>query len=118
MFGLARLRDLPDLEGLEDAGLLSKDMLLAEEISTSGSDDKEGDAERDDFSLDDWNSAGGTDGVTNWTRKSLPREARSWLLPLASAQHRQRQKAAAAQLRIKRLVEAVADKVRSEHEEG
>ena len=32
VFGLASLRDLPDLERLEDAGLLTKDNLLAEEI--------------------------------------------------------------------------------------
>jgi len=31
VFGLASLRDLPDLEKLEDAGLLTKDTLLAEE---------------------------------------------------------------------------------------
>jgi chromosome segregation and condensation protein ScpB len=31
-FGLATLRDLPDFEALEDAGLLSKEKLLAEDI--------------------------------------------------------------------------------------
>ncbi|WP_435053640.1 SMC-Scp complex subunit ScpB [Mesorhizobium australicum] len=31
-FGLDTLRDLPDFEGLEDAGLLSKEKLLADEI--------------------------------------------------------------------------------------
>ncbi|WP_352884704.1 SMC-Scp complex subunit ScpB [Mesorhizobium sp. M0910] len=32
-FGLDTLRDLPDFEALEDTGLLSKDKLLAGEIS-------------------------------------------------------------------------------------
>ncbi|MCV9938232.1 SMC-Scp complex subunit ScpB [Boseaceae bacterium BT-24-1] len=32
VFGLASLRDLPDIEKLEDAGLLTKDSLLADEI--------------------------------------------------------------------------------------
>ncbi|HQS48554.1 MAG TPA: segregation and condensation protein B, partial [Xanthobacteraceae bacterium] len=31
-FGFDTLRDLPDMEALEDAGLLSKDMLLAGDI--------------------------------------------------------------------------------------
>ncbi|GAU86974.1 hypothetical protein [Bosea sp. BIWAKO-01] len=39
MFVLASLRDLPDLEKLEDAGLLSNDTLLAEAIPTGGGDD-------------------------------------------------------------------------------
>lgn len=34
-FGLDTLRDLPDFEALEDAGLLSKDKLLAGEIPIS-----------------------------------------------------------------------------------
>ena len=37
VLGLASLRDLPDLEKLEDAGLLSKDT-LREAIPTSGAD--------------------------------------------------------------------------------
>ncbi|MGO4740385.1 SMC-Scp complex subunit ScpB [Bosea sp. 2KB_26] len=59
VFGLASLRDLPDLEKLEDAGLLTKDSLLAEEIPTSGADDGEGDAERDGVA----NDRGATDGI-------------------------------------------------------
>ncbi|BCH19682.1 hypothetical protein MesoLjLa_65330 (plasmid) [Mesorhizobium sp. L-2-11] len=38
-FGLDTLRDLPDFEALEDAGLLSKDMLLAGEIMPGFADD-------------------------------------------------------------------------------
>lgn len=48
VFGLASLRDLPDLERLEDAGLLTKDKLLAEEIPMGGGDE----GERDDVSFD------------------------------------------------------------------
>ena len=47
-FGLATLRDLPDFEALEDAGLLSKEKLLAGDIPTglaSGEGDGEGEAE-------------------------------------------------------------------------
>ncbi len=42
-FGLDTLRDLPDFEALEDAGLLSKEKLLAGEIPTgaTGGDDEE-----------------------------------------------------------------------------
>ncbi len=42
-FGLDTLRDLPDFEALEDAGLLSKETLLAGEIPTgaTGGDDEE-----------------------------------------------------------------------------
>lgn len=36
VFGLASLRDLPDIERLEDAGLLTKDALLAGEIPLGG----------------------------------------------------------------------------------
>ncbi|MBN9077945.1 MAG: SMC-Scp complex subunit ScpB [Rhizobiales bacterium] len=43
-FGLATLRDLPDFEALEDAGLLSKEKLLAGDIPT-GLASGEGDAE-------------------------------------------------------------------------
>ncbi|QKC86695.1 SMC-Scp complex subunit ScpB [Mesorhizobium sp. NZP2077] len=45
-FGLDTLRDLPDFEALEDAGLLSKEKLLAGDILvglTSGEDDDGGD---------------------------------------------------------------------------
>ncbi|PZQ81182.1 MAG: segregation and condensation protein B [Ancylobacter novellus] len=35
-FGFDTLRDLPDMEALEDAGLLSKDMLLAGDLSPFG----------------------------------------------------------------------------------
>lgn len=37
-FGLNTLRDLPDLEALEDAGLLSKEKLLAGDIPTANAD--------------------------------------------------------------------------------
>ena len=45
-FGLNTLRDLPDFEALEDAGLLSRKKLLAGEISPelAGADDNDGDA--------------------------------------------------------------------------
>jgi segregation and condensation protein B len=49
-FGLDTLRDLPDFEALEDAGLLSKEKLLAGDIPTglgSGDGDSEGEAEDD-----------------------------------------------------------------------
>lgn len=49
-FGLDTLRDLPDFEALEDAGLLSKEKLLAGDISVglvSGEDDGEEGAEDD-----------------------------------------------------------------------
>lgn len=44
LFGLASLRDLPDLEKLEDAGLLSKDNMLTEDlpIGIEGEEDREG----------------------------------------------------------------------------
>jgi len=45
-FGLETLRDLPDFEALEDAGLLSKEKLLAGDIS-SGLASGEGDGEED-----------------------------------------------------------------------
>ena len=61
VFGLASLRDLPDLEKLEDAGLLSKDTLLAEAMPTGGGEEGEGDAERDDHPFDDPDPAGGTE---------------------------------------------------------
>lgn len=38
-FGFGTLRDLPDIEALADAGLLSKDKLLAGDIPIAGSDD-------------------------------------------------------------------------------
>ncbi len=37
-FGFATLRDLPDMEALEDAGLLRKDSFLAEDIPVSGNE--------------------------------------------------------------------------------
>ncbi|MFB9953009.1 SMC-Scp complex subunit ScpB [Rhizobium puerariae] len=37
-FGLQGLRDLPDFEALEDAGLLSKDTLLTDDIPVAGED--------------------------------------------------------------------------------
>ena len=45
-FGLNTLRDLPDFEALEDAGLLSREKLLAGEISPelAGADDNDADA--------------------------------------------------------------------------
>lgn len=49
-FGFDTLRDLPDMEALEDAGLLSKDKLLAGDIPvglTGGEDDGEEQAEYD-----------------------------------------------------------------------
>ena len=61
VFGLASLRDLPDLEKLEDAGLLSKDTLLVEEIPRGGGDEGEGDTERDDLPFDDPDPADGTE---------------------------------------------------------
>jgi segregation and condensation protein B len=39
VFGLATLRDLPDIEKLEDAGLLTKDTLLTDEMPIGFSDD-------------------------------------------------------------------------------
>lgn len=41
-FGFNTLRDLPDFEALEDAGLLSKDALLAENLPLA-IDDSAGD---------------------------------------------------------------------------
>ena len=46
-FGLDTLRDLPDFEALEDAGLLSKEKLLAGDIPT-GLSSGEGDGEEED----------------------------------------------------------------------
>jgi segregation and condensation protein B len=42
-FGLDTLRDLPDLEALEEAGLLSKEQLLKKEVLLPGSDLSDGD---------------------------------------------------------------------------
>ena len=42
-FGLETLRDLPDMEALEDAGLLSKDTLLADEMPIAGRDEMDDD---------------------------------------------------------------------------
>ncbi|MER8543884.1 SMC-Scp complex subunit ScpB [Mesorhizobium sp. M1334] len=49
-FGLDTLRDLPDFEALEDAGLLSKEKLLAGDIPT-GLSSGEGDGEEEDASV-------------------------------------------------------------------
>ncbi|RWI32965.1 MAG: SMC-Scp complex subunit ScpB [Mesorhizobium sp.] len=43
-FGFDTLRDLPDIEALEDAGLLSKEKLLAGDIMPGFSNDADGDA--------------------------------------------------------------------------
>ena len=50
-FGLATLRDLPDFDALEDAGLLSKEKLLAGDIP-AGLSSGEGDSEGEDPSID------------------------------------------------------------------
>ena len=49
-FGLNTLRDLPDFEALEDAGLLSREKLLAGEISPelASADDNDADAANED----------------------------------------------------------------------
>lgn len=44
-FGLETLRDLPDMEMLEEAGLLSKDKLLAGEFPLPAHDDDQNDDE-------------------------------------------------------------------------
>ncbi len=44
-FGLDTLRDLPDLEALEEAGLLGKEQLLEREVQLPGSDLSDGDVE-------------------------------------------------------------------------
>ncbi|WP_246709237.1 SMC-Scp complex subunit ScpB [Mesorhizobium sp. NZP2077] len=49
-FGLDTLRDLPDFEALEDAGLLSKEKLLAGDIPT-GLSSGEGDGDEEDASV-------------------------------------------------------------------
>ncbi|MEP9357067.1 SMC-Scp complex subunit ScpB [Xanthobacter sp. KR7-65] len=54
-FGLDTLRDLPDMEALEDAGLLSKDKLLAKDMPLAlmtGEGDEEG-LDGDDVSADE-----------------------------------------------------------------
>ncbi len=47
-FGFDTLRDLPDMEALEDAGLLSKDRLLAGDFPVAGGDVPEDDSRSDD----------------------------------------------------------------------
>ncbi|RVC84024.1 SMC-Scp complex subunit ScpB [Mesorhizobium sp. M4A.F.Ca.ET.022.05.2.1] len=47
-FGLDTLRDLPDFEALEDAGLLSKEKLLAGDILPGFADDGENNADADE----------------------------------------------------------------------
>lgn len=44
-FGLDTLRDLPDFEALEEAGLLSRERLIAGDMMASGEDESEPDAE-------------------------------------------------------------------------
>jgi hypothetical protein len=54
-FGMASLRDLPDIEALEDAGLLSKGIFLAGDIPVAMGDqpeDDEDDAEIDHSEID------------------------------------------------------------------
>lgn len=51
-FGFDTLRDLPDMEALEDAGLLSKDRLLAGDIPILVSDLSGDDGEAEDVGLD------------------------------------------------------------------
>ncbi|OQM76081.1 SMC-Scp complex subunit ScpB [Manganibacter manganicus] len=55
-FGLDTLRDLPDFEALEDAGLLSKEKLLAGDIPaglTGGEGDGDGEEEAEDGIVED-----------------------------------------------------------------
>lgn len=50
-FGFDTLRDLPEMEALEDAGLLSKDRLLAGDLMSFGmavEDDEDSDAGADE----------------------------------------------------------------------
>ncbi|MGO4669771.1 SMC-Scp complex subunit ScpB [Bosea sp. 2RAB26] len=60
VFGLASLRDLPDLEKLEDAGLLSKDQLLADEIPMGVDHEGDVDTERNGIANDDRAATGRT----------------------------------------------------------
>ena len=56
-FGFDTLRDLPDMEALEDAGLLSKQKLLAGEIPIGGrehDDREEGGEDEDNLLTDSW----------------------------------------------------------------
>ena len=46
-FGLATLRDLPDFEALEDAGLLSKERVLAEEMPIGRASETDGGGEHE-----------------------------------------------------------------------
>ncbi|WID99721.1 SMC-Scp complex subunit ScpB (plasmid) [Bosea vestrisii] len=57
VFGLASLRDLPDIEKLEDAGLLTKDNLLAAEIPIGIEGEEDEEASQD--ALDEPNAANG-----------------------------------------------------------
>jgi segregation and condensation protein B len=57
-FGLDTLRDLPDMEQLEDAGLLSRDKLLAGEFLGPMDIGDDQDAEDEDNELDDASSTG------------------------------------------------------------
>ncbi len=47
-FGFDTLRDLPDMEALEDAGLLSKERLLAGDFPGEATLDGDEDADHDD----------------------------------------------------------------------
>ncbi|QIB36465.1 SMC-Scp complex subunit ScpB [Ancylobacter pratisalsi] len=51
-FGLNTLRDLPDMEALEDAGLLSRDRLLAGDFPLARDTAEEGSDEMEDSTLD------------------------------------------------------------------
>ena len=51
-FGLNTLRDLPDMEALEDAGLLSRDQLLAGDFPLAGVVAEEGSDELEEGNLD------------------------------------------------------------------
>lgn len=57
-FGFETLRDLPEFEKLEDAGLLSKDRLLAGEIPV-GIDDGEAMQDSRDDSIDEADAVDG-----------------------------------------------------------
>ena len=58
-FSFDTLRDLPDIEALEDAGLLSKDKLLAGDIPIALASGDAGDRDDEDGFLDDLHSSSG-----------------------------------------------------------
>jgi segregation and condensation protein B len=59
VFGLASLRDLPDMERLEDAGLLTKANLLGGEIPIAADDAGDDEVELDGSAFDQPNTTGG-----------------------------------------------------------